>query len=45
VLNQWSLDPDEAMRAEYRGGIGVLSSGESQEGATRFAKGAGRHGK
>ena len=45
VLNQWSLNPDEAMRAEYRGGIDVLSSGESQEGATRFAKGAGRHGK
>ncbi len=44
VLNQWSLGPDEAMRAEYRGGIGVLSSGESQEGARRFAEGAGRHG-
>lgn len=44
VLNQWSLDPDAAMRAEYRGGIGVLSSGESQEGARRFAEGAGRHG-
>jgi enoyl-CoA hydratase len=45
VLNQWSLDPDAAMRAEYRGGIGVLSSGESQEGARRFAEGAGRHGR
>jgi enoyl-CoA hydratase len=44
VLNQWSLDPDAAMRAEYRGGIDVLSSGESQEGAKRFAEGAGRHG-
>jgi len=44
ALNQWSLDPDAAMRAEYRGGIGVLSSGESQEGARRFAEGAGRHG-
>jgi enoyl-CoA hydratase/carnithine racemase len=44
VLNQWSLSPDDAMRAEYRGGIGVLSSGESQEGAKRFARGAGRHG-
>lgn len=44
VLNQWSLDPDAAMRAEYRGGIGVFSSGESQAGAARFAKGAGRHG-
>ena len=45
VLHQWSLNPDEAMQAEYRGGIGVLSSGASQEGATRFARGEGRHGK
>ena len=45
VLKQWSLAPDAAMRAEHRGGIGVISSGESQEGARRFAKGAGRHGK
>jgi len=45
VLNQWSLGPDTAMKAEFRGGIGVLSSGESQEGARRFAEGAGRHGK
>lgn len=45
VLNQWSLDRDAAMRAEHRGGIDVLSSGESREGARRFAKGAGRHGR
>jgi enoyl-CoA hydratase len=44
VLTQWSLDPDAAMRAEYRGGIEVLSSGESQDGARKFAEGAGRHG-
>ncbi len=44
VLKQWSLDPSAAMKAEYRGGIDVISSGESQEGAARFAKGAGRHG-
>jgi enoyl-CoA hydratase len=44
VLGQWSFDLDMAMRAEYRGGIGVLSSGESQEGAKRFAEGTGRHG-
>jgi len=25
-------------------GIEVIRSGETQEGATRFAKGAGRHG-
>jgi enoyl-CoA hydratase len=44
VLHQWHFDLDTAMRAEYRGGIDVLSSGESQEGAKRFAEGAGRHG-
>jgi enoyl-CoA hydratase len=35
---------DEAMRAEYRGGIEVVRSGESQAGAQRFSEGAGRHG-
>jgi enoyl-CoA hydratase len=44
VLNQWSLSLDEAMRAEHRGGLEVLNSGEAQAGARRFAKGAGRHG-
>jgi enoyl-CoA hydratase len=44
LLNQWSLSLDEAAKAESRGGIEVLRSGEAQEGASRFAKGAGRHG-
>jgi enoyl-CoA hydratase len=44
VLNQWSLTFDEAAKAEYRGGIEVLASGEAQAGARRFLKGAGRHG-
>ena len=44
VLEQWSLTLDEAMKAEFRGGIDVLASGESQEGARRFSEGAGRHG-
>jgi enoyl-CoA hydratase len=44
VLNQWSLSFEEAMRAEYRGGLDALSSGEAQEGARRFTEGAGRHG-
>jgi len=44
VLNQWSLSLDEAAEAESRGGIEVLRSGEAQDGASRFAKGAGRHG-
>jgi enoyl-CoA hydratase len=44
VLNQWSLSFEEAMRAEYRGGLDALSSGEAQQGARRFTEGAGRHG-
>jgi enoyl-CoA hydratase len=41
---QWSLDFEEAIGAEFRGGIGVITSGEAQAGARRFAEGAGRHG-
>jgi enoyl-CoA hydratase len=44
LLGQWSLDFDEAIRAEYRGGIEVVASGESVAGARRFSEGAGRHG-
>ncbi len=44
ALSQWSLSFDEAMRAEYRGGVEVIASGEAQEGARRFTEGAGRHG-
>jgi enoyl-CoA hydratase len=44
VLRQWSLSLDEATEAEYRGGIEVIASGESQAGAQRFSEGAGRHG-
>lgn len=44
VLNQWSLGFDEAVRAEHRGGVEVIASGESQAGARRFAEGSGRHG-
>jgi enoyl-CoA hydratase len=44
LLSQWSLSLDAATEAEYRGGIEVIGSGESQAGARRFAEGAGRHG-
>ena len=44
AINQWSLSVEEAARAEHRGGLEVLASGEAQEGARRFAEGAGRHG-
>jgi len=44
AINQWSLSLEEAARAEHTGGLDVLASGEAQEGARRFVKGAGRHG-
>ena len=42
---QWSLPLDEALVAETRRGVAVVQSGETLDGATRFAAGAGRHGK
>jgi enoyl-CoA hydratase len=44
VLNQWGLNLEDATREEFDGAAVVLSSGESQAGARRFAEGAGRHG-
>lgn len=44
VLNQWSLNFEDAAAAEHRGGVDVLASGEAQQGARRFSDGAGRHG-
>jgi enoyl-CoA hydratase len=44
LLKQWSLSVEDAMRAEFRGGIKVVASGESQSGARRFVEGIGRHG-
>lgn len=44
VLAQWGLGLEEAMRQEHTGGSVVISSGEAQAGARRFAGGAGRHG-
>jgi enoyl-CoA hydratase len=44
LLEQWPLSEEEAMRREFQLGLQTLASGESVEGATRFAEGAGRHG-
>ena len=44
LRGQWGLSADDAMRAEFRGGMEVIASGEAQEGARRFARGVGRHG-
>jgi enoyl-CoA hydratase len=39
-----SLDHDAAMVNETRLGLETIASGETLEGASRFAAGAGRHG-
>jgi enoyl-CoA hydratase len=44
ALEQWSLGWREAMLNEFHRGMTVIGSGESKDGATRFASGAGRHG-
>jgi enoyl-CoA hydratase len=44
ALEQWSLDWEGALRNETRLGLEVIRSGETAEGAGRFARGAGRHG-
>ena len=41
---QWTLPLDEALLLETRLGLETIASGETFEGASRFAKGAGRHG-
>ena len=44
ALTQWGSDLDPALEEETRLGIEVIQSGETREGASRFAAGAGRHG-
>lgn len=44
ALEQWDSDFDAAMRNETKRGREVIDSGETREGAARFAAGAGRHG-
>ncbi|MDA8184415.1 MAG: crotonase/enoyl-CoA hydratase family protein [Acidimicrobiales bacterium] len=41
---QWGMSLDDALRNEARGGLRVIESGETIEGARRFASGKGRHG-
>jgi enoyl-CoA hydratase len=45
VLGQEGLSTREALAAEFALGLQTLRSGETVEGATRFAQGAGRHGR
>ena len=41
---QWDLTLDNAFRNETELGLQVIQSGETRQGAQRFADGAGRHG-
>ena len=43
-FEQWDLTLAEALANETRLGLDVIRSGETLEGAARFASGVGRHG-
>jgi enoyl-CoA hydratase len=43
-FEQWDLSLADALANETRLGLEVIRSGETVEGAARFASGAGRHG-
>ena len=45
MLQQWGMSHDEALRNETRIGFETMNSGETFDGASRFAGGVGRHGK
>ena len=45
MLQQWGMSHDEALRNETRIGFDTMNSGETFDGASRFTKGEGRHGK
>jgi enoyl-CoA hydratase len=44
ALEQWALPLESAIAREFALGLETIASGETVEGAARFAKGAGRHG-
>ena len=44
ALEQWDLSESQATVNEIRHGLVTIASGETVEGATRFARGEGRHG-
>ena len=45
MLQQWGLNHDQALRNETRIGFETINSGETFDGASRFAGGVGRHGR
>ena len=44
AYTQWGRSLEDALMDETRMGLEVIRSGETREGASRFAAGAGRHG-
>jgi enoyl-CoA hydratase len=44
AYEQWDMDIPTALRREIELGLNIIRSGETREGATRFAQGKGRHG-
>ena len=44
VYDQWAMPLASALEMEVGRGMEVIRSGETREGASRFAEGAGRHG-
>ena len=44
AYEQWSLSWTDATLNEFRRGMQVVESGETRQGAQRFAGGSGRHG-
>ena len=44
AIAQWDLPFEQAMAQEFAGGIAAVMSGETAQGARRFAEGRGRHG-
>ncbi|MGI9613651.1 MAG: crotonase/enoyl-CoA hydratase family protein [Acidimicrobiales bacterium] len=44
AVDQWSLDLGDALANETDVGLATIRSGETRDGATRFASGEGRHG-
>jgi enoyl-CoA hydratase len=45
AFEQWSLPEAAALSREFELGMATMQSGETLAGATRFARGAGRHGR
>jgi enoyl-CoA hydratase len=44
AIEQWELGWEQATLNEFRLGIATVATGETEDGARRFAAGAGRHG-